>query len=203
MSKRFAVIAFAFVLGFLNFGAIEAKSKKHKKLGFELEDCTRVDGDPDIYICLKGEAGDGFVTEARLDSISGKTIDLVRRYRARSMRNKASNRRFLQGSDPCNTASINYDPVVCASYYEEAMTSAGSMDDGSIDYDPATDPAYEEAMTSVGSIDDGSTDYDPATDPAYEATMTSVDSMDDGSTDYDPASSSGTYPGSYDPSLNY
>ncbi|MDD9899094.1 MAG: hypothetical protein OXU45_08880 [Candidatus Melainabacteria bacterium] len=101
MSKRFMVIALAIALGFLNFSATEVEAKKkRKKLGFEIQDCTRIKGQPDIYICLKGEAGDGTLSQRKLNSVSSKTVTLIDRYKARAAKKKSGARKFLE-NDPC------------------------------------------------------------------------------------------------------
>ena len=101
MSKRFMVIALAIALGFLNFSATEVEAKKkRKKLGFEIQDCTRIKGQPDIYICLKGEAGDGTLSQRKLNSVSSKTVTLIDRYKARAAKKKSGARKFLE-IDPC------------------------------------------------------------------------------------------------------
>lgn len=120
MPNRFLVIVFATILSLFNLSAIEAKSKKPKKIGFELEDCTRVEAEPDIYICLKGEAGDGVLTEYTLRSVNSKTTALVNRYKARTEK-KAIARKFSVATEMSDDECWSMYGMSCADY-DSTMT---------------------------------------------------------------------------------
>ncbi len=114
-----------------------AGTAEEPMLSFKKSDCRKIEGTPNIVICVEGDAGEGELNLNTLRSLKGATKNLITKYRAKSAK-KAGARKASMTMGMTDEQCMSYYMMSCADY--DSSYAAMMMNTTTTNITTTTDP---------------------------------------------------------------